>query len=212
MLSDTLWPSGGGFFSADYGGFQAFLGGIQNRLVYIQDSLFCKYPNRGAAEIKVSFFRAPFCHKSASVIMDFSYQESACFHKAELLGVNDRILSGVFQENGADFQGSGPYGMEKAGNGYLFDRQAAVRVTVAVVVVGNQTENEAEAIFVSVRQSRVMEELFQGIVRVYVQAVSFPGEKVVEGAVVFRNIGVHGDTVEPDIQDDEPPGPGGTPK
>jgi hypothetical protein len=102
--------------------------------------------------------------------MDFSYQESAYFHlnqKAELLGVNDRILSGVFQENGAGFQGSWSYGVEKAGNGYLSDCQAAVRVTVAVVVVGSQTENEAEAVFVSVRQSRITEKLFQGIVQVF---------------------------------------------
>lgn len=49
-------------------------------------------------------------------------------------------------------------------------------------------------------------------IRVYVQAVSFPDEKVVEGAVAFRNIGVHGDTVKPDIQRDKPPEPGGIQK
>ena len=146
------------------------MGGIQDRLIHIQDSLFCKYQDRGAAKFKVSFFCAPFYDKPVSVIMDFSYQESAYFHlnqKAELFGVNDRVLSGIFQEDGAGFQGSGPYGVEKAGNGYLFDCQAAFRVTVAVVVVGSQTENETESVFVSVCQNRVAEELFQGIVQVF---------------------------------------------
>lgn len=95
--------------------------------------------------------------------------------KAELLGVNDRVLSGVFQENGAGFQCSRPYGVEKAGNGYLSDCQAAVRVTVAVVVVGSQTENETEAVFVSVRQNRVAEKFFQGVVQVFDAKPAFSG-------------------------------------
>ena len=36
-------------------------------------------------------------------------------------------------------------------------------------------------------------------IQVYVQMVPFPGEKVIEGTVMFRNIGAHGDVVEPDV-------------
>lgn len=49
-------------------------------------------------------------------------------------------------------------------------------------------------------------------IQIYVQAISFSGEEVVKGAVVFWNIGVHGNVVEPDIQGYEPPGPGGIQK
>lgn len=79
-FSNTLQPSGGDFFSISYGGFQAFLGGIQDRRVYIQDSRFRKDQNGGAAKFKVSFFCAPFYDQSVAVIMDFSYQKGTYFH------------------------------------------------------------------------------------------------------------------------------------
>ena len=105
-FSNTLQPSGGDFFSISYGGFQTFLGGIQDRWIYIQDSLFCKYQYGGAAKFKVAFFRTSIYNKPVAVIMDFSYQESTYFHldqKTEMFGVNDRVLSGIFQEDGAGF-------------------------------------------------------------------------------------------------------------
>ena len=68
--------------------------------------------------------------------------------------------------------------MEKAGNGYLFDCQAAVGITVAVVVVGGQTENEAEAVFVSARQDWVTEKLFQGVIYVFDAKPAFSGNRM----------------------------------
>ena len=121
------------------------MGGVQDKLVYIQDFLFCKYQNRGAAKFKVSFLCTAFYHKPASVIGDFSHQESTHFHlnqKTEIFGVNDRVVSGIFREDRAVFQGGRPYRVEKAGNRYLFDCQAIVRITVTVVVVRGQTEDE----------------------------------------------------------------------
>ena len=98
--------------------------------------------------------------------------------KPEMFGVNNRVLSGIFQEDRAGFQGSGSYGVEKAGNGYLFDCQAAVGITVTVVVVWSQAENEAEAVFVPVRQIRIMEELFQGIVHMLDMEPTFSGNGI----------------------------------
>lgn len=65
--------------------------------------------------------------------------------------------------------------MEKAGNGYLFDCQAAVGIAVAVVVVGGQPENEAEAVFVFACQDRVTEKGFQGVVYVFDVKPAFSG-------------------------------------
>ena len=154
------------------------MGGFQDRQVHIQDSLFREDQDRGAAKFKVSFFCPPFYYQSVAVIMDFPYQEGTHFHlnqKTEMFGVNDRVLSGIFQEDRAGFQGGGPYGVEKAGDGYLFDCQAAVGITVAVVVVWSQTENKAEAVFVPIRQFRVTEKLFQGIVDVLDMEPAFSG-------------------------------------
>ncbi len=49
-------------------------------------------------------------------------------------------------------------------------------------------------------------------IRVNAKMVPFSGEKVVEGTVTFRDIGVHGDVVEPDVERNQPPGPWGIQK